>query len=545
MRNVLKVAIALALVAGLVPAANAADRTSPRIVKARMKDRDNDGKADRIVLTYSEKIRHRRDRDGRYPFKVGTYRIKQVKAARNSRKLVIVLAEKGKLDGGAHPAVTYSRTRKQPVRDAARNQARGQRFTKTLSWGVRFTVSRAGTGAGTVTSTPQGLDCGTICSRFFRRGSSVTLAATPDATSVFEGWSGACTGTDDCTLKASRNRTVTATFTSVGTQLIVNRVGAGMVTSSPAGIACGVTCAATYPTGSVVNLTAEPASGVTFAGWSGGCTGIDASCVVDMTTDQTVTATFIGGKNLTTTKSGDGTGTVTSSPAGISCGSICESGFGDGETVTLTAVPASGSTFGGWGGACGGSSTTCVVTMDADKSVSAAFSLISPKSLTVVPAGNGGGTVSSSPAGIDCGTTCVGSFAPGSVVTLTAAPGAGSYFAGWSGGCAGTSLNCVLTLTEDTSVTANFGKPVLTVTVLGTGTVSSLDGGIVGCSETCPKTYSVGDPVTLVATPGLGSIGVTWSGCDSTPTPLTCLVTMNSDRAVTATFTSAGLAQLR
>jgi hypothetical protein len=77
-------------------------------------------------------------------------------------------------------------------------------------------------------------------------------------------------------------------------------------------------------------------------------------------------------------------------------------------------------------------------------------------SLTVTPAGTGTGTVTSSPAGINCGSTCSASFAQGAVVTLTASPAAGSSFAGWSGGgCSGTGT-CMVTVSQATSVTATF-----------------------------------------------------------------------------------------
>ncbi len=62
---------------------------------------------------------------------------------------------------------------------------------------------------------------------------------------------------------------------------------------------------------------------------------------------------------LAVTKAGTGSGTVTSSPAGISCGSTCSADFASGTSVTLTARRASGSTFAGWGGACSGTAATC------------------------------------------------------------------------------------------------------------------------------------------------------------------------------------------
>lgn len=79
--------------------------------------------------------------------------------------------------------------------------------------------------------------------------------------------------------------------------------------------------------------------------------------------------------------------------------------------------------------------------------------------LSVTRTGNGTGTVTSSPAGISCGSTCSAPFASGTVVTLTAAPASGSTFTGWSGGgCAGTGT-CTLTLNASTSVFAGFSAP--------------------------------------------------------------------------------------
>jgi uncharacterized delta-60 repeat protein len=68
--------------------------------------------------------------------------------------------------------------------------------------------------------------------------------------------------------------------------------GAGTVTSSPGGIGCGASCAAEFDDGSPVALTASPATGSQFAGWSGGgCSGA-STCTVTMSSEQSVTATF-------------------------------------------------------------------------------------------------------------------------------------------------------------------------------------------------------------------------------------------------------------
>ena len=144
------------------------------------------------------------------------------------------------------------------------------------SGGFTLAAVKAGTGAGTVASSPAGIDCGGVCSYTYPAGTAVTLAATAASGSIFSGWTGGgCTGTAPCILAGNGAVTVTATFdTSPVYPLTVNRMGPGTVTSSPGGISCGSTCSASYASGSVVTLTAVPGPGAQFSGWSGGaCTG--------------------------------------------------------------------------------------------------------------------------------------------------------------------------------------------------------------------------------------------------------------------------------
>jgi hypothetical protein len=92
-------------------------------------------------------------------------------------------------------------------------------LTETLS------VSNGGSGVGTVTSSPAGIDCGSACSVAFTYGATVTLTATPAAGSSFTGWSGACTGTGTCTVTMDRAQSVTATFGhKLGLSCVVPRV---------------------------------------------------------------------------------------------------------------------------------------------------------------------------------------------------------------------------------------------------------------------------------------------------------------------------------
>ena len=262
----------------------------------------------------------------------------------------------------------------------------------------------------------------------------------------------------------SVSRLVTGTGVRVGSTLMVTKSGAGTgtVTSSSTGINCGTACAASYATGAQVTLTATPAAGSTFTGWSGsGCTGT-GTCVVTMTADTTVTAGFVVQSfPLTVNTSGTGTGTVTSAPTGINCGSTCSTSLSVNIGVTLSATAATDSIFTGWSGACTGTGS-CVVTMSAAKTVTANFT-VPTFVLTVNKVGGGGGTVTSTPAGINCGGTCSFSFNNNTMVTLTATPAAGSAFTSWTGACTG-SDGCTVTMSAARTVTAMFSVSTVTLT---------------------------------------------------------------------------------
>ncbi len=196
-----------------------------------------------------------------------------------------------------------------------------------------------------------------------------------------------------------------------------------------------------YPGGNFVYQN----NGTTIANWT-------TATWSQILQDLAFQATFLT-YPLTVARTGSGSGTVTSSPAGIDCGSACNASFGGGTSVTLTATPAVGSAFAGWSGGCSGSAATCLVTMSAAMSVTANFTL-NTYPLTVTRAGTGSGTVTAT--GIDCGNDCSETYPYGTAATLTAAPAAGSVFAGWSGDCSGSAATCEVTIVAATSVTATF-----------------------------------------------------------------------------------------
>jgi hypothetical protein len=152
------------LVAMVVVAAPAAapDRKPPRIVAAALLDADGDARADRVRLTYSERIRHVADADGRYPFAVSGYRLRSIGRA-SGKVLLVLLVEPAQPDTTAVPPIRYRRTRAQPVLDRAGNQAPNQLFARTRAHGH---VPPAGPSPGAPTpadadrdGTPDADDC--------------------------------------------------------------------------------------------------------------------------------------------------------------------------------------------------------------------------------------------------------------------------------------------------------------------------------------------------------------------------------------------------
>jgi Divergent InlB B-repeat domain len=126
---------------------------------------------------------------------------------------------------------------------------------------------------------------------------------------------------------------------SASVQLSVSESGSGTVTSNPDGINCGSTCTATFKVGTSITLTAAPASGNSFAGWSGACSGSSRTCTVLLNQVTTLVAGFQATPlQLTVSESASGGGVVASNPAGIDCGQTCSAVFNPGTTVSLVAT---------------------------------------------------------------------------------------------------------------------------------------------------------------------------------------------------------------
>jgi streptogramin lyase len=361
--------------------------------------------------------------------------------------------------------------------------------------------------------------------------------------------------------------------------LTLKQSGNGTVSSKPKGIKCAAVCSsakAAFYKNSVVTLTAKPGTGATFTGWSTGagtCTGTTTPCQVTMSEAKSLTAAFSAGKAivnpkvLTLDKEGTGYGTVKAT--GLTCEAECTkttASYYGGVTepkpkaaalVTLKQVPAFGSAFSGWSGCDEETEGNCIVSMSKARSVSAEYTLLPTKALTVNRSGNG--TVSSKPKALKCAAACsstVGTFPEGAVITLTAKPGVGATFTGWTvgaGTCTGTTSPCQVTMSEAVSLTAAFsaGKAivnpkVLTLTKAGSGFGTVKATGLT-CEALCTSTSvayygGVTEPkpkaaalVTLTAVSAPGSDTVVWSGCGEEKEGA-CIVSMSAAKAVTATF---------
>jgi len=429
--------------------------------------------------------------------------------------------------------------------------ARGEAPAASPEAHVTLVIVKRGTGTGRVTSRPPVIDCGDTCiasvpSIDEPEAEPITLTATPDPGSLFAGWIGGCDGSEPtCRITLTTSETIVAIFDLAGGQgaaLAVAKLGTGTVTSAPPGIDCGSTCTATFPVGGTVTLSAAPAPGFVFRGWTGACLGA-AGCALIMDGPKSVTATFepAAPQSFALAVSVSGEGTVTSAPPGIDCGSVCTASFAAGTVVTLIARATGSETFTGWVGACSGTGPTCTLTMSAAQSAAASFGQAPPASYSLSVSRTAGGTITSTPVGIECGPDCAELYPAGAVVTLTASPAVGFIFTGWSGDCTGLAVTCRVTLDRPRAVNAGFAQappetyPVA-VSRTGLGEVTSTPSGI-ACGSSCSAVFSRGAALRLTARPGPEFMFAKWTGACTGRND--CLLTIDGPKSVTAVFTEA------
>jgi hypothetical protein len=211
-----------------------------------------------------------------------------------------------------------------------------------------FSLAAGVVGNGTVTKVPN--------QSTYAYRSTVQLTATPGTGYHFVGWSLDASGTTNLIpITMNSNKNVLATFAINTYTLTVNSGPNGNVTKNPD--------QPTYDHGTVVQLTAAPASGYHFVGWGGDASGKANPLSLTMNSDKTVTATFSDSSTLTVNTSFGGS--VLKDPD--------QPKYADGTVVRLMAVASAGYAFVGWGGDAGGSANPLDVTMNTDKVISAGF----------------------------------------------------------------------------------------------------------------------------------------------------------------------------
>ena len=409
-------------------------------------------------------------------------------------------------------------------------------------------VALAGDGQGTVTSDPPGIDvaAGTFAASFVHN-TVLTLTATPEAGSRFDGFTfddpdRTCeTGSTEntCVITVDDAVDVTATFVDIEdveeVVLSVVTVGDGTVTSDPPGIT-GAVDTFTYERGTEVSLTAVPAAGAEFVSWDPEALCDDNGeanvCVLTLTEDTTtITATFteaVLAEPVDLSVTVVGNGSVVSDPVGIDTADQQTAPFDSDTTVTLTATPATGWTFGGWAPdvcAGGAAANPCVVTLTEDTDLTATFvEVVEGTALLTVNVETGGdaaGRVTSSPEGIDVvDGQDTATFDIGTPITLTAEATAGE-FAGWTGDVCPVrnELVCSFTIVEgQPPVTANFNEPttVMFTTTAGTDTAEEFLADSIRNAVAWPEgyTYTTSDDLELGYDPHHGpqAIGLRFPG---------------------------------
>ena len=345
------------------------------------------------------------------------------------------------------------------------------------------------------------------------------------------------------------------------TRLAAAFMGISPSISVPVGTA---SAGASYNSGTSVSISATPASGYALTSWTvtgtgaSTCAGTTNPCSVTMDSARTVTANFtVDSYLLTLTKNNQNYGsiqTVGATPSiSVPVGQpSAGASYNSGTSVQISATPASGYEQTGWIGCDSYSGADCIVAMNSARTVTATFDPIT-FNLGVNKSPAVGGTVISSPAGIDCGTTCIFDSAfynQNTDITLTATPASGYAFWYWTGVCSASTTNtCDITMNNNKTASVYFIQ-----THLLTLTKNNQDYGSIQTVGATPSisvpvgqpsagaSYSSGTPVQISATPASGYSFTSWtvtgtgaSTCAGTTNP--CSVTMDSARTVTANFT--------
>jgi hypothetical protein len=319
-------------------------------------------------------------------------------------------------------------------------------------------------------------------------------------------------------------------------------------TLNPAVYVKGTTIAANAPSstgGAVVSYAVSPSlpAGLSLNLTTGVITGTPSAILAQGT--WTITATNSGGNTsvgLKLTVNDAPPASVIYTPSTLSCtlnlacGPATPASSG-GTVVTWSVSPAlpAGLAINAGTGVIGGTptalATTAAYTITATNTggsstatLSLSVTTLNTLTVTLRSVGGGGGKVTSTPVGIDCGATCQASFSSGATVSLVATPKGNHVFAGWSGDCSG--ATCSLSMAAAHDVTATFGPATnlffVTANQFSTATVTSLAAGDLTCNTAAaaaklPGTYKAWLSSSTVAAPTRLGTARGWVMVDGSP----------------------------
>ncbi|MBN1465107.1 hypothetical protein JXA02_05050, partial [candidate division KSB1 bacterium] len=354
----------------------------------------------------------------------------------------------------------------------------------------------------------------------YNKGDVIDLHATPEYGYRFSHWDGDVAGefAPSTTIAMSDHETVKANFAHIDYRLFMSMSpeNGGTVTP-PVGTHV-------YRSWKIVSLSAEPAPGYKFTGWSGDVADrLDPTTTIEISGDKQVVANFAPTGQYTLTMNVSPSGTGSTSP------SEGTHVYNLNQVVNITAMPISGYVFREWlGGVSDPTNPQTSVTINADKNITAVFEREVPDYYQL--------TLKVSPTNTGTTLPAIGThdYAPDSVVTITATPKTGYHFVSWSGDVSDpASLTTTVTMNSSKTVTANFEA--------GTNEHKfTIDVYPAYAGTTVPAVGSYYHPqgtvITISASPNAGYEFDYWTGDVAEPYQQTTSVTIDTDKGVIAIF---------
>ena len=449
---------------------------------------------------------------------------------------------------------------------------------RAISANFTLTVVKAGSGAGTVTSSVGAIDCGAVCSDTYAESTAIVLTATPDGASQFTGWLGPCTGAGTCSFTMGGTTSAMATFApalpgapnlDIDGNASNDALTDGLLAlrylfelSGPALIANAVGPGATRITDTQIHAYLTDIRPVLDIDGNGQADALTDGLLIirylfNLRGDGLVrdavgsgairtTAEQIEARiqsllaatpvyTLTVGKTGSGTGTVTSSPAGIDCGGDCSEDYSAGTLIQLTAAPGAGSTFGGWGGACAGTGP-CTLTLSGNTLVTAAM-VADPGALPTIA------SFSADPPTIGPGGSSLLAWSIADATSATIDHGVGSI--GATGGSTSVSpgMTTTYTLTATNASGVRQAQATVKVNPPAPPVINSFTAtpGTIGAGGNSTLSWSIANATSAAIDNGIGSVNAVSGSTGASPIATTTYTLMAANAGGT-TFARATIA---